>query len=271
MARYKTKRKISWKQIVSGILVVGLLLGAVGLGISIFGNQRKDISNFEFEIGRLTTTGKYEESEQHIYTKEMFSCKGLKVEPDFSTQSTYQIFYYDYHGEFLMATEDGLSTTRSDVPLGAYYCRIVITPHVSEGEDRDEFKINWWQVHGYADDFKISVTKDQTPVNYFEKDEKDLIAMVQDNKCVYVEKDGVGYTKVIDCTEIDEFLLIFKGDAYATSCVFIKADGTAQSFAISAGDSEVHVNPGADVVGVVFNYDVGEEYSVIAYKPVIAN
>ena len=266
MARFK--RKISWKKILSGILVGVLLLGAVGLGITIFGNDRENVSNWGYAIGDLDSHGAYKEDTQHIYMKERFACKGLRVEPKFDNVHTYQLFFYDYDGEFLECTEEGMTKvfTDKDVPIGAYYCRMVIAPDIAKDVNKDKFEIKFWEVLGYADDFTVSVYKDQTPVNYFEVEARDMKATVQDGACVYVEEDGVGHTEEIDVTKISQLRLIFNGDSYSTSYVQIYADGTAQSFTINAGNPEVTINLTGGPEKVVFNYEVGEQYAVIATR-----
>ena len=271
MARFK--RKISWKKILSGVLVAVLLLGAVGLGITIFGNDRKEISNWGYAIGDLDSKGAFKESSQHIYMKDMFSCKGLKVEPKFDNKHTYQLFFYDYDGEFLECTAEGLKNvyTEKDLPIGAYYCRMVITPDIPKDVSAEDFKVRFWEVIGYADDFTVSVSKDQSPINYFDVGARDMRVTVQEDACVYVEEDGIGYTEEIDVTKISELRLIFNGDSYSTSYVLIFADGTAESRTIPAGASEVPVYLTGGPQKVVFNYDIGKTYTIIATKGIAHN
>ena len=166
MSRFK--RKFKWKNILSFVLVGVLLVGAVaGLG-SIFGKDTKTISSTAFSVGGINAQGNYEKSDLSIYTKDMFECQGLSIEPDFEATGTYKVFYYDSNKNFIGATdelnaEDGVYT-RGDDFVNAQYARIMITPDVPVDEDGNEvedFKIRFYEVTSYASDYTITVNKEQ--------------------------------------------------------------------------------------------------------------
>ena len=161
MAKFRNfKRKGGWKRIVSAILVSVLVASLGGALISFAVRDSKTISLSSFSVGGLNENGEYIADDKSIYTKDAFECIGLRVQPDFESQVTYDVYYYDYD-ERLVHVEKGLSSVYDeDFPL-AQYCRIVIHPEIPEGTSASDFKIKWYQVRGYADDVKITVDRKQ--------------------------------------------------------------------------------------------------------------
>lgn len=156
------------KSIISGILLVAIIAGVLALAGSLLGKETKTISSTEFSVGGINAQGNYVESKTSIYTKDMFECQGLTIEPDFEATGTYQVFYYDENKNFMGATEDfnaadGVYTKGSAFPF-AVYARIMITPAVPTDEDgniEENFKIRFYEVVGYANDYTITVNKKQ--------------------------------------------------------------------------------------------------------------
>ncbi len=155
------RRKSKWKAVLSATLCVALLVGAIGGIVAITKRETKRIPASSFSLGALNAdTGKYEPSKKAIYTKEMFKCQGLRVEPDFEAGCTYDVFYYDYDGR-LLDKNLGLSEIYDeDFPL-AEYARIVIHPEIPEDVDEDEFKIKFYEVLGIARKLTITVDREQ--------------------------------------------------------------------------------------------------------------
>jgi hypothetical protein len=162
------KRKIKWKNILSFFLVGVLLVGAVAGLASVFDKDTKTISSMAFGVGGINEQGNYVDSKTSIYTKDMFACQGLTIEPDFEATGTYKVFYYGEDKNFIGATdvmnsEDGVYNKASTF-LIAKYARIVITPDVptnDEGDEEEDFKIRFYEVTGYASDYNITVNKKQ--------------------------------------------------------------------------------------------------------------
>ncbi len=154
------KRKTNFKRIITGVLVALLLVTVVG-GIGVFaGKDSTSISASEFSLGALDENGVYVKSEQTLYTKDSFGCIGLRVEPDFEAQLTYDIYYYDYN-EQLVEIKSGLTGVYDeDFPL-AKLARIVIHPTIPDDVDEDEFKISFLDKREYARQLKITVDKSQ--------------------------------------------------------------------------------------------------------------
>ena len=167
MARYR--KKIKWKNLLSTVLAVLLFAGAfIGI-VNVSNRDTKSVSALSFKLGAVDETGIFVKSETSIYTKDMFECQGLKIEPDFEATSTYQVFYYGEDKTFLGAT-DTLKASDGIYEMGdefaeAKYARIVITPETPVDEDGKlvkDFKIHSYQVAGYANDYTITVNKNQT-------------------------------------------------------------------------------------------------------------
>ncbi len=161
--------KIKWDKILSAALVIVLLVGCVAGLAAIFTKKTTDVSDFEFKKGALDSAGFYVKSDTSIYTKDLIECQGLVIEPDFEATGEYQVFYYGADKAFIGSTEifdahlDGLYEKGNTFAF-AKYCRIVISPDTptdNDGYPVDDWKIHFWDVAGYADDYKISVNKKQ--------------------------------------------------------------------------------------------------------------
>lgn len=165
MKRFK---RIKWKNIISVVLVGVLLVASVAVVGSVFGKDTKTISSTAFAVGGINEQGNYAESKTSIYTKDMFECQGLSIEPDFEATGTYKVFYYDSNKNFVGATnelnaEDGVYT-KGDTFAIAQYARIMITPDVptdDEGNEVEDFKIRFYEATSYASDYTITVSKEQ--------------------------------------------------------------------------------------------------------------
>ena len=108
MARFRFKfRRRSWKRIISAVLVTVLVVSLGGALIHALSNDTKTIHP-RFSVGALDENGYYVENDQCIYTKDAFEAVGLRVEPDFETNVTYDIYFYDY-AERLLEAKMGLT------------------------------------------------------------------------------------------------------------------------------------------------------------------
>ena len=170
MAKFKFKLKKSWKNIVSIALACLTLAGAI-VGISVIAKKAKEDTKEispTFYVGAIDASGNYMESDTSIYTKNLFECDGLSIEPDFEATGTYQVFYYDSQKNFIESTEpmnayDGVYN-KEDTVFGAFYCRVMITPDAPLDEDGlavKDFKIRFYEVIKYANAYKILVNKVQ--------------------------------------------------------------------------------------------------------------
>ena len=134
----------------SCILVFGLVFGIA----KTVGDKDTKTIHPSFSVGSLTADGKFQESENQIYTKKAFECTGLNVALDFDAEITYQIFFYNYDGTFLESTTSLSEHYKDGAPLFATHARIVITPNEDEQN-------KFYEVAGYANQISISVDKKQ--------------------------------------------------------------------------------------------------------------
>ena len=184
------------KSIISGILLVAIVAGVLAFAGSIFGSETKTISSTAFSVGGINAQGNYEKTDLSIYTKDMFECQGLSIEPDFEATGTYQVFYYSENRNFLGSTEvmnaeDGVYN-KGDTFALAQYARIVITPDVpvdEDGKEVEDFKIRFYEVNGYANEYTITVNKEQKFVsasknNLFKIDESRIDYMIENSQTV---------------------------------------------------------------------------------------
>lgn len=157
---FKKLRKIKLKNIIVTILGIAILLGSVAGVVALVRRDTKTISSLEFKRGALDENGAYVESDKSIYTENAFDCIGLRVEPDFEFNGTYDVYYYDYDGNFV---EKKLGLTKvydEDFPL-AKMARVVIHPEIPADVKAADFKIKFWEINSYANDLKITVDRSQ--------------------------------------------------------------------------------------------------------------
>lgn len=161
--KYKTKQTL--KTIVSAILAVVVVGGAVGM---IAGLLNKD-DGFEkvsvsYDIGGLNAEGKYEETDGALYTKTGFDVEGKTVfaDVDFDAQITYQLFYYGENDTFIESTAVLTDDYKAEAPEGALTCRVEITPIWGEDVKAEDQKVTWLNKVGFAGQLDLSVKAVET-------------------------------------------------------------------------------------------------------------
>lgn len=154
----KKKFKNFWKTtglVVLGIATVGALSAGIAKIVQVASDETKAIK-LNYSVGGLNeATGKYEECEYTLYTKEKFACYGLRATLDFDAQIKYQIFYYDVLDNYISASnvlENGYSGL---APINGAYARIEITPL-----DNEDDKISLFEKIKYSNQLSIRVAKD---------------------------------------------------------------------------------------------------------------
>jgi hypothetical protein len=232
MARFK--RKINWKSILSATLAVVILVGCAAGITALVRKDTKTISSLAFKCGDLDENGVYTPSETAIYTKEAFDCIGLRVEPDFEFNGTYDVYYYDYNGNFLEKRVDLVDIYDEDFPL-AKMARIVIHPEIPEDVDKDDFKVKFYEVTKYANLLKITVDKDQdylydSSINLYNEDaveEGKTLYSTTTNKCntvILTENGGAKTTESLDIRNDDGSYMFEKYDVYVKVLVPAKSN-----------------------------------------------
>lgn len=160
----KFNRKISWKSIISIVLIIAAVV-AIGAGVSALAKRdTKNISSLSFSRGGLDEkTGQHVETKATLYTEEAFDCKGLRIEPDFDSHFTYDVYYYGEDGVFLESRLGLTGIYDEDYPL-QMKARVVIHPEIPKGESAKDYKINFYEIQSIASKLKITVDKDQNRV-----------------------------------------------------------------------------------------------------------
>lgn len=153
------KFKKNWKKILC-IALICISLFAIFGGTALLVKDVNTISSTEFSRGGLDENGKYLASDTSIYTKDAFGCKGLRIEPEFEADLTYDVYYYDATGKLVEAKKALTEIYDEDYPL-AMTCRVVIHPAIPEDVEADEYKIGFFDVYKIADELKITVSKNQ--------------------------------------------------------------------------------------------------------------
>ena len=287
MSRFK--RKFKWKNILSFVLVGVLLVGAVaGLG-SIFGKDTKTISSTAFSVGGINEQGNYVESKTSIYTKDMFECQGLSIEPDFEATGTYKVFYYSENKNFLGSTdvmnaEDGVYN-KGDTFAVAKYARIMITPDVPVDEDGNEvedFKIRFYDVAGYANEYTISVDKKQkfesvSEINFFAINEARIDKMIDNSQTLgsaLATKDAgsmdtLGICEDVDVTYGETVTIVSELNNFdAWSYAFTDADGNVvsygkmENYTVTDGIASLMLDIPENATTFAFTYRQGVNYGI---------
>ena len=155
---FKPKGKLA--KVISVIAIFAVIIGACAWIAAIAKKDTETIGASAFSRGDLNEKGEYVKSDKAIYTEDGFLCKGLIIEPEFESQVTYDVYYYDKSGTFIEAKKGLSSVYNEDYPL-AYKARIVIHPDIPEDVDSDEFKIHFYEIIKYAKHINITVDKNQ--------------------------------------------------------------------------------------------------------------
>lgn len=164
-----------WKNILSIGLAVLVLFGAVGAVASFATNDSKP-AGAVFKVGGLDPeTGEYIKSKTSIYTEKVVECQGLKVKPEFESDVTYQIFWYNEDEIYFGCTEKTTNPNTvfaGPVPECAKYCRIVIYPSQLDEDDKQikDFEVSVFDVLKITRNLEITVAKKQefSLINLFE-------------------------------------------------------------------------------------------------------
>ena len=165
------KRKT--KKFLKGAGLTALGLGVIFAGASLIKNVAEDKEsttekiNLTYEVGGLNDLGKYVEDDGTLYTKNAFECKGLTIDIDFDTNVSYQVFFYTEDDVFVESTDVLTDDYKIDVEdENITHARIEITPNwdMLEVEKDEDQVIKWYETYKYSKQLKVSVDKDQNPV-----------------------------------------------------------------------------------------------------------
>ena len=229
------RKKRKFKSIISTFLCLALLGGAVFGVTKLLKNDSDmvEIKSSAFAVGALDEDGKYVENKQTLYTKEMFRCDGLTVELEKDCKSTYQIFFYNYFGEFINSTGVLSEDFEEELDIGSVYAKIVVIPEMPEGENVTDFKISFFEKAKFLDG--ITITVDNDP------DDGNLIGDID---------DGVSYELSDDNLSI------------------VPVENAAYSSYFMSGAHDLYVkNVGASDIYITTTNDGAGEYSIVCLAP----
>lgn len=260
---YNYNSKMAWWKIALIALAVILIVGALaGLITSLVINrddaQEGQLSTKAYSVGGLNEDGTYLDTRGSIYTKDLFKCADLKCSLVFDHNISYRVFFYDGNENFMSSTT-ALAGNYSDVPYGASYCRIVITP------DSDQ-NIKWYEVKGYAKQLTVEynsnakITPIKNVLNYECEDGTDFYydyetpqtqsgSQYKASKPIAVEE----YTKIVISTKVKCYILY--GDKDGHKCTSYRM--------VSVGQNDTYVegqNTFADFNTYTFDIPEGAAY-----------
>lgn len=265
------------KSIISGIVLVALIAGVLALAVSWLGKDTKSISSTEFAVGAINAEGVYVKNDQSIYTKDLIECQGLSIEPDFEATGTYQVFYYGEDKNFIGATdpinaEDGVYNKGTTFPV-AKYCRIMITPDVPTDEDgnvEEDFKIRFYEVAGYANDYNITVNKKQNfkLIDYFVANE-DVVDQCYvgtvGSELELRDNEGYSVSEMIDVTSMKEIKIVYESGSTVGMYNYFFLDGTG--VVVSTGNNlglvdDLALEVPAGATTFVCAYKIGHTFAI---------
>lgn len=147
-----------WKNILSIGLAVLVLFGAVG-AVAAFATNDSKPAGAVFKVGGLDPeTGKYVDTDKTIYMEKGVAAYGLRVEPDFESTVTYDVYLYDGEDNFLEAELGNTEVYECENVL-ACEARIVIHPEIPEDVKEKDFKVRFYEVPKYSSMLNITNSK----------------------------------------------------------------------------------------------------------------
>ncbi len=149
--------KSKWILTTIAFALVSIVLIAFGVKL----NQQiptRSLAFSDYSIGAInSSTGKNVESHKSLYTNGYHKVDGLEIKVNDNASITYKIAFYDEDKDFIeMSTTQSADFDNSDIPSGAEYFRVVITPNQVDGEDVTVTLLN---IAKYANMLKITCNK----------------------------------------------------------------------------------------------------------------
>lgn len=149
--------KSKWILTLVAFLLVAVVLISFGVKLS-QQEKQKQANLLDYSIGTISsTTGKYVESNKSLYTKNLLKVEDMEIKVVEDATITYKVAFYDEDKDFVSmsdAQDDDFSS--ADIPEGAVYFRVVITPNQVDEED---VKITVLNLAKYSNMLKITYSK----------------------------------------------------------------------------------------------------------------
>lgn len=149
--------KSKWITTLIAFLLVAVVL--IGFGVKLSQQEKQKQANLlDYSIGTISsTTGKYVESNKSLYTKNLLKVEDMEIKVVEDATITYKVAFYDEDKDFVSmsdAQDDDFAS--ADIPEGAVYFRVVITPNQVDEED---VKITVLNLAKYSNMLKITYSK----------------------------------------------------------------------------------------------------------------
>ena len=279
MAKFKKRRKMG--KLGRTLLTIGciaLCIACLGAFVA-FAKDDTQPAGAIFKVGALDPeTGEYVENDKTIYTEKAIKCNGLRIEPDFDSTVTYDVYFYDEH-DTLLYKELGLKKVYVSEFELAEYARIVIHPEIPEDVKEKDFKVDIFDVVKYSDMLDITVSKEEAVYDFNNLyDEKTMLrgyTIVGDGGIVngideYIEEPTSKVSKLVKLEKgedtIDVWVRHELPPVYTTFIMFINTEGgviESNSYRIETFDENGWKNftfeiPD-DAVGVVYIMPIDAE------------
>ena len=151
----KKKNRLIWI-----VTILSLILSAVSC-VSIVtaiarsdGNDTIELGRLDYVLGTVSESGELLESKKTIRSRSMHTLEGLEVDLKDNSTVTYKLVYYDVDEKYL-STSDSFKTdfTADQIPEGAVYFRILITPYQIDGED---VELTIWNMGKYINQIEVT-------------------------------------------------------------------------------------------------------------------
>ncbi|MBQ9703494.1 MAG: hypothetical protein IJV68_03005 [Clostridia bacterium] len=261
-------------------IILAIFLGALAFGTisTVFANDTKPAGAI-FNVGGLDPeTGEYVENDKTIYTEKAIKCNGLRIEPDFDSTVTYDVYFYDEH-DTLLYKELGLEKVYVSEFELAEYARIVIHPEIPEDVEEKDFKVDIFDVVKYSDMLDITVSKEEAVYDFNNLyDEKTMLkgyTIVADGGIVngideYIEEPTSKVSNLVKLDKYEDTIDVWVRHklppVYTTFIMFIDAEGgviESNSYRIETFDENGWKNFSFEIpdnaVGVVFIMPIDAE------------
>ncbi|MBQ2723240.1 MAG: hypothetical protein IJF72_01120 [Clostridia bacterium] len=123
----RVKRK---SLIIVTVIAVIALLGVVGLGLVVNDQiSTLELKSWNYIVADLDSEGELDSSDENIVTKDYIKVDGLEITVNEEAEITYRVVFYDEDKEYISETDELTTDFQdSEIPEGAEYCKIVITP-----------------------------------------------------------------------------------------------------------------------------------------------
>lgn len=269
MARKKLTKKTRRNLKILGVVL--LLIGGASLvkNCSNVDDSGLVEINPKFSIGGLQeNTGKYEESEYTLYTKNAFECEGLEITADFDSEVNYQVFFYDESGAFVSATEVLDGNYRDEVPAFATHARLELTPVFAPDVKQEDRKLTWYNYRQYTDDITIRVAEktDEVEHNIISENLFEYAGIGDYSGGVFTEDSSTNkmISTTMDITAYDRLLITIPYSMYSNNNTMriMAREGSNGTLTIK-DDSWVDLDVELRNSKVSFVFEVGDAKSLV--------